>query len=85
MDELVSVVEADADASNLQARYELAVRLIVDDQIEAALDQLLAVLKKDKEFEDQIARKTMIEVFDLLGKGDPMATAYRRKMFAFLH
>ena len=59
--------------------------LIVDDQIEAALEALLVVLKKDKEFEDQIARKTMIEVFELLGKGDPTATAYRRKMFAFLH
>jgi putative thioredoxin len=43
------------------------------------------MLKIDKEFGDALARKTMIKVFELLGKGDPMATAYRRKMFTFLH
>ena len=80
---LKSAIESDAE--NLQLRYQLAVQLVVDDQIEAALEELLIILKKDKTFEDEIARKTMIEVFALLGKGDPMATAYRRKMFAFLH
>lgn len=70
---------------DLSKHYQLAVCLIVDDQIEAALEQLLVMLQKDKEFEDELARKTMIQVFDLLGKGDPTATAYRRKMFTFLH
>jgi len=74
-----------ASPADLQVRYQLAVRLVVDDQIEAALEHLLVVMQKDKEFEEQLARKTMIDVFDLLGKGDPVATAYRRKMFAFLH
>ena len=78
-------LQSKVSEQDLQSQYDLAIRLIVDDQIEAALEALLVVLKKDKEFEDQIARKTMIEVFELLGKGDPTATAYRRKMFAFLH
>lgn len=77
--------EVEANADDLTRRYQLAVCLVVDDQIEAALDHLLLMLQKDKEFEDELARKTMIQVFDLLGKGDPIATAYRRKMFAFLH
>jgi putative thioredoxin len=66
-------------------QYDTAVRLIADDQIEAALEGLLVMLKKDKSFDDELARKTMIKVFELLGKGDAMATAYRRKMFTFLH
>ena len=66
-------------------QYDTAVRLIADDQIEAALEGLLIMLKKDKSFDDELARKTMIKVFELLGKGDAMATAYRRKMFTFLH
>ncbi|MEO2178422.1 MAG: tetratricopeptide repeat protein [bacterium] len=73
------------DPDDLGARYNLAIRLVVDDQIEAALEELLYILKKDRIFEDELARKTMIQVFDLLGKGDPVATAYRRKMFSFLH
>ena len=75
----------DADEDNLQLQYDTAVRLIADDQIEAALEGLLVMLKKDKSFEEELARKTMIKVFELLGKGDQMATAYRRKMFTFLH
>ena len=77
--------ELQSDPANLTTLYQLAVCLVVDDQIEPALEQLLLMLQKDKEFEDELARKTMIQVFELLGKGDPIATAYRRKMFAFLH
>ena len=83
MDELVSQAEEQPD--NLQVRMDLAVRLIVDDQIEPALDHLLDTLKKDREWGDQVARKTMIKIFDLLGKGNETATAYRRKMFTYLH
>ena len=81
--ELLTAREANED--DLQLQYDTAVRLIADDQIEAALEGLLVMLKKDKSFDDELARKTMIKVFELLGKGDAMATAYRRRMFTFLH
>jgi putative thioredoxin len=81
--DLAQQVENQPD--DLQVRMDFAVSLIVDDQIEQALDQLLETLKKDREWGDQIARKTMIKVFDLLGKGNELATAYRRKMFTYLH
>ena len=81
--ELLTAREANED--DLQLQYDTAVRLIADDQIAAALEGLLVMLKKDKSFDDELARKTMIKVFELLGKGDAMATAYRRKMFTFLH
>jgi putative thioredoxin len=81
--ELLTAREANED--DLQLQYDTAVRLIADDQIEAALEGLLVMLKKDKSFDDELARKTMIKVFELLGKGDAIATSYRRKMFTFLH
>ena len=81
--DLTQQVETQPD--DIQSRMDLAVALIVDDQVEQALDQLLEALKKDREWEDQIARRTMIKVFDLLGKGNELATAYRRKMFTYLH
>ncbi|MAV27376.1 MAG: hypothetical protein CMQ05_14890 [Gammaproteobacteria bacterium] len=73
------------DEGNLKLRYELAVAQVADDQTEAALENLLVVLQKDREFQDELARKTMIRIFELLGKGDETATRYRRKMFTFLH
>lgn len=86
---LPALVELEAAAANspddLSLKHQLAIRLVVDDQVEQALELLLQMLQIDKSFEDELARRTMIDVFDLQGKGDPLATAYRRKMFAFLH
>jgi len=81
--ELTSKLEADSE--NFQLRFDLATQLVSDDQIEQALEQLLKILQKDREWQEQLARKTMIKIFELLGKGDELATAYRRKMFTFLH
>ena len=81
--ELTSKLEGDSE--NFQLRFDLATRLVADDQIEQALEQLLHILEKDREWQEQLARRTMIKIFDLLGKGDELATAYRRKMFTFLH
>lgn len=75
----------EASPEDMQLRLDLAIRLVADDQMEAALEQLLDMMKRDRGFQDEIARKTMIKVFDLLGKGNELATAYRRKMFTFLH
>lgn len=70
---------------NIKTRFDLAILQIADDAIEAALENLLTILQQDRHFGDDIARLTMIKVFELLGKGDPLATQYRRKMFNFMH
>lgn len=75
----------EADPEDLARRYQLAVRLVADDKVEAALEELLAMLKQDRHYDEELARRTMIKVFDLLGKGNELATTYRRKMFTFLY
>ena len=80
---LQAQLESDPDA--LQVRFDLAISLIVNDQIEPALDQLLEVMRRDREWNEEAARKTMIKVFELLGKGNATATAYRRRMFTMMH
>jgi putative thioredoxin len=81
--ELASRVEAHPD--DLALRLRLAIRLVAEDRMEEALEHLLTMMKQDRGFEDEVARTTMIKVFELLGKGNELATAYRRKMFTFLH
>ena len=87
--DLPSIVElqsrVEENGNDLQLQLHLAYRLIVDDQMEAALDLLLSILQFDRDWEEQKARTTMIKVFNLLGKGNELATRYRRKMFTFLH
>jgi len=80
---LQAAVEADPD--NLDARYQLAVALAATQQYEGALDQCMAILQQDRTFRDDLGRTTMIRIFTLLGKGSELATAYRRRMFNFMH
>jgi putative thioredoxin len=83
LDELKNAAEANAD--DLQVRFNYAIKLIVEDQVETSLQELLQIMIADKTWEEELARTTMIKVFNMLGKGDELATAYRRKMFTHLH
>ena len=77
--------KAEADPSDLQARFDYAIKLIVSDQVETGLEELLVILQTDKTWGEEKARLTMIKVFNMLGKGNELATSYRRKMFTYLH
>ncbi len=73
------------DPEDLDARYRLAVVLAAGRDYEGALDQAMAILQQDRSFRDDLGRTTMLRIFTLLGKGSELATAYRRRMFNFMH
>jgi len=77
--------ELEGDPDNLQLLLNLTITQVVDDDMEAALLNLLSMLQKNRQFQDDIARKTMIKIFDLLGKGNSLASEYRKKMFNVMH
>jgi putative thioredoxin len=78
-------LKAEADSAELQDRFDYAIKLIVNDEVEEGLEALLAILRLDKTWGEDKARLTMIKVFNMLGKGNETATSYRRKMFTYLH
>ena len=82
-DELAVQLEANPD--DLELKYQLSVHLLVAGDIEAGLEQAMEILRADREFRDDIGRLTMIRAFAMLGKGNDLATRYRRKMFNFMH
>jgi len=82
-DELVQILREDS-ACHL-ARYQLAIRLSLLNEHEAALQQLLELLKRDRHFQEEVARKTMVEIFQLLGNRGELVTRYRNKMSALLY
>jgi len=77
-DELLKVVNANPGDS--AARYELAAQLVLRQQFAPALDQLLEIVRTDRKFRDDAARKAMISVFSLLGGSGELVTEYRRKL-----
>lgn len=76
--ELLEAVNANPKDS--AARYELAAHLVLRQQLEPALDQLLEIVRTDRKFRDDAARKAMIAVFNLLGGSGEIVNLYRRKL-----
>lgn len=75
----------EANPSDLQARYQLGARKVMAGDYEGALALLLEVMRRDRGFEDDGARKGMLAVFDLLGGQGPLITRYRGLMSSTLY
>lgn len=75
----------EADPKDLQARYQLAALNIVNNEFEAAMDQLLAIMQRDRTFEDDGGRKGMLAVFDMLGGSGELVSEYRTRLANALH
>ncbi len=73
------------DRDDSEARYLRALRSVADGSYEAGLDALLALMKADRAWGDDAARKTLLRVFDALGADHPLTVTYRRKLFAMLY
>jgi putative thioredoxin len=73
-----------ADPDDLQARLQLALCRVVDQDYEDAMELLLALMKKDRSFGDDAARRALLRIFELLCD-DPRVAQYRRRMASLLH
>ncbi|AOZ68250.1 thioredoxin [Rhodobacter xanthinilyticus] len=78
LDALKSAVEADpADA---QARFDYAQALHAGGQIEEAVDQLLELFRRDREWNEGAAKTQLFTIFDALKPNDPIVLKGRRKL-----
>ena len=73
-----------ADASDHQARFDLAQALDANGEREAALDELLEIVRRDRKWNDDAARKHIVTLFEAMGPADPRTEAGRRKLSALL-
>ena len=82
LDELQSKVAA--DPSDLQARYDLAVALFGAGQAKQSIEELLTLIGRNKDWNEQTARKELLKVFDSLGVTNPLAVDARRRLSSIL-
>jgi putative thioredoxin len=67
-----------------QARYDLAVALNASGKREAAAQELLVIVKQDRKWNDEAARKLLLEFFESWGPADPATRAARRQLSSLL-
>lgn len=80
--ELQSAVAANPD--DLQARFDYAKALYAAGQAEAAIEELLDLFRRDREWNDGAAKAQLFTIFDALKPTDPLVQKGRRRLSSMI-
>jgi putative thioredoxin len=72
------------DANDHQARFDLALALDAKGDREAAINELLEIVRRDRKWSDEAARKHLVTFFEAMGPTDPRTVAARRQLSSLL-
>lgn len=67
-----------------KARFDLAIALFGENQIEMAIAELLTMIKLDRSWNDETARKQLLQIFEALGPTNPITIESRRRLSSLL-
>ena len=73
-----------ADPGDLDARFELAGAKMAAGDRDRAADELLAIIERDRDWNDGAARKRFLQILEAQGLEDPWARTQRRRLSALL-
>ncbi len=71
-----------ANPDDHKSRFDLAVALSAKGDREGAADHLLEIIRRDRKWNDEAARKQLLQLFEAWGLMDPATVAARRKLSA---
>jgi putative thioredoxin len=76
--------KVETNPADLQARFDLALGLDAKGAREEAIDQLLEIVRRDRKWNEDAARKQLVTLFDAMGPADPRTVAARRRLSSLL-
>ncbi|MEM8935867.1 MAG: co-chaperone YbbN [Pseudomonadota bacterium] len=76
--------QVEANPKDLAARFDLAGAHLAAGGMEPAVDQLLAIIEADREWNEEAARKKLLTIFDALGGAHPLTARSRRRLSSIL-
>lgn len=68
------------DPKNIEVRFELAEKYLASNEIKMGFDELLYIFDINPKWNDESAKKKLLEYFDLLGFSDPNVLEARKKL-----
>jgi putative thioredoxin len=74
----------EANADDHEARLELATALFGADERESAIDELLTLFKRDRNWDEQGARRQLVKFFEVMGPTDPLTLSARRRLSSLM-
>ena len=74
----------DKNPDDHEARFELATALFGAGQREEGIDELLALFKRDREWDEQAARRQLVKFFEVMGPTDPLTLSARRRLSSLM-
>jgi putative thioredoxin len=72
------------DANDHEARFELGTALFGAGEREAGIDELLTLYRKDRNWNEEAARKQLVKFFEVMGPTDPLTLSSRRKLSSLM-
>jgi putative thioredoxin len=74
----------EADPNDHQSRFDLAAALLAADKPAEAVDQLLELFRRDREWNDGAAKTQLFTIFEALKPQDPIVLAGRRRLSSMI-
>jgi putative thioredoxin len=73
-----------ADEADHQARFDLALALHANGKVDEAVEQLLELFRRDREWNDGAAKAQLMTIFDALKPIDPVVLKGRRRLSSMI-
>ena len=74
-----------SDPSDGAARHALAAHHALAGDYATALSEWLELMRRNRRYGDDLARRSLLAAFDVLGEGHELTASYRRRMASLLH
>jgi putative thioredoxin len=75
----------DADPDDHAARHAIAAHHAIAGDHATALAEWLELMRRDRRFGDELARRSLLGAFAVLGEGHELVASYRRRIASLLH
>ena len=82
LNNLIDIV--DKEPNNHQARFDIAINSTAKNNHEEAIKNLLYIIEKDRLWNDEAARKSLLEIFNALGPNHDLVVDGRKKLSSIL-